>query len=103
VGRNGRALVPRIVVLSPRFLKRARALGVRSGSALSRDLGATVRALASAAKLPLPGDVRAMIPPTLQAFVRRVPRRNLWVWYLATDATLTAIHLANAPPVPLDD
>jgi hypothetical protein len=60
-------------------------------------------ALAMAEVLPGPGDTRALIPPTGAAFVRRVPGRNLWVWYRAEGDTLYLAHLSSDPPVPVDE
>ena len=95
--------MPRIVVLAPRFLRRAQAVGARSGSALSADVGRVVRELANARALPLPGDVEALLPPVRKAHVRRVGERNLWLWYVATDERLTLVAVTEVPPVPMDD
>ena len=58
--------------------------------------------LARADNLPGPGDTRALLPPVREAFVRRVPGRNLWVWYRAEGETLFLVHLSSDPPVPVD-
>ena len=96
--------MPRLVVLSPRYLSRARALGIVSGSNRSRAVGLVVRALAGADQLPGPGDTRALLPPTREAFVRRVPGRNLWLWYTAArDDELFMVTVTTEPPVPVDE
>ncbi len=53
--------------------------------------------------LPGPGDTVALIPPTARAFVRRVPRENLWVWYRATEAQVAIVGLSANPPVPVSE
>lgn len=93
----------RTIVLSPRYLKRASALGVVGRSERSRAVGAVVRALAQASALPAAGDTRALIPPTGDAFVRRVPGRNLWLWYRMDGEKLYLVHLSSDPPVPADE
>lgn len=92
----------RTIVLSPRYLKRVRALGVVGGSERSRAVGAVVRALAQADTLPGPGDTSALMPPTGEAFVRRVPGRNLWIWYRVEGDVLYLGHLSSEPPVPVN-
>ncbi|MGD0525906.1 MAG: hypothetical protein ABSE49_12220 [Polyangiaceae bacterium] len=72
---------PQVVVPTPRYLKRTSAIGIASGSPRSRAVGAVVRALADAPELPEPGDAVVLLPPTGEAFVRRVPGLNLWVWH----------------------
>jgi hypothetical protein len=47
--------------------------------------------------------MRALVPPTGEAFVRRVPGRNLWVWYMVSDDTVSVIALTADPPVPADE
>jgi hypothetical protein len=36
------------------------------------------------------------------AHCHRVPGRNLWVWYWATDDELRLVALTNAPPIVRD-
>jgi hypothetical protein len=97
--------VARRIFPTRRYLKHARALGVVGGSAESRAVGSVVRSLASAALLPLEGDPYTFVPvdeaggiETL-AHGHRVPGRNLWVWYWASDEELKLVALTNAPPV----
>jgi len=76
-------------------------------------VGATVRALASASDLPMPGDIEAHLPTEtadlveraegrrmLTAFVRHVKGRRLWVWYRARGEHLDLVAVTNVPPVP---
>lgn len=93
--------MPRLVTLTPPFLRRARALGVVRGSALSREVGAVVSDLASAARLPEAADVHALIPPTREAWVRRVPGRNLWLWWRADETALVMLLVTALPPTPI--
>jgi hypothetical protein len=48
--------------------------------------------------LPLDGDVDGLIPPSLPAYVHRVPGTALWLWYTATADTVTVRALTAAPP-----
>jgi hypothetical protein len=86
--------------LTPRFLARRDALGVKSGSETSRALGGAIAALARASVLPGPLDQEAAIPPVLRALVRRVPRESLWIWYRFDDEIVTLVSLTDIPPVP---
>jgi hypothetical protein len=49
------------------------------------------------------GDTLGLLPPTAEAFVRRVPGRNLWLWYQGTADELLVVTLTADPPVPLDE
>jgi len=71
---------------------------VPGGSTTSQKLNATIRELARAPRLPLPGDIEGLIPPSLPACVRRVPGAALWLWYTASDTELTLRALTAAPP-----
>lgn len=93
----------RIPKLTPRYLRSAERLAVVRGSARGRAVGQTIAALATDGTLPGPGDTRALIPPTREAFVRRVPGRNLWLWYTITGDVVTIIGLTADPPVPADE
>jgi hypothetical protein len=63
----------------------------------------TIAALLEAEELPGPGDVVAAIPPTGMALVRRVPGRNLWLWYRVEGDVVLLRHISSEPPVPVDD
>ncbi len=69
-------------------------LAVVAGSARARAVAATVRQIATASELPMPGDVEEPLPARtalrveqvegrrlLTAFARRVALHRLWVWY----------------------
>ncbi|MGH7435042.1 MAG: hypothetical protein ACRENE_05145 [Polyangiaceae bacterium] len=93
----------RVAHFGARFRKAADRLGVVPNSERGRAVGQTIAALLDADALPGPRDIRALMPPTGEAFVRRVPGRNLWVWYRADDETLYLAHLSSDPPVPVDE
>jgi hypothetical protein len=58
--------------------------------------------------LPLKGDVYTFVPPDDERAIEtlahghRVPGRNLWVWYWATDDELCLVALTTTPPVARD-
>ncbi len=93
----------RIPRLTRRYLRNGDRLGVVPGSARGRAVGQTIALLGEAATLPGPGDTRALIPPTGTAFVRRVPGRNLWLWYTLRDGEVAVVALTADPPVPTDE
>lgn len=93
----------RIPKLTRRYLRNAERLAVVPGSARGRAVGLTIAALGTEATLPAPGDTRALVPPTGEAFVRRVPGRNLWLWYTVTNDVVTVVGLTADPPVPADE
>ncbi len=86
-----------------RFRRTADRLGAVPGSARGRAVGQTIARLCAAETLPGPGDTRALIPPTSAAWVRRVPGRNLWLWYRPRDGEVVLIALTAEPPVPPDE
>jgi hypothetical protein len=64
-------------------------------------LAATLNALCEADVLPGLLDVRAMLPPTDDVFVRRVPGHALWVWYDLPDENHVRMRtLTRTPPPP---
>ncbi len=95
----------RIRVTSP-YLSDAWQLGVRPGTDPARDVARVVLALEKADDLPGPGDRFAFVPAspaggsTVQklAHVRRVPGRNLWVWYWSTEDEVQLVALTDEPP-----
>jgi hypothetical protein len=91
----------RLVRVTPAFVSRLRACGVVAGSPLAREVGAVVRELARASELPRADDAESMIPPTRVAFVRRVPGRNLWLWWRADEDELVMLLVTTSPPVPV--
>jgi hypothetical protein len=100
--------VARRIFPTRRYLRHAQGLGVGGGSADSRALAGVVRALATSASLPLRGDVYTFVTTDDErgietlAHCHRVPGRNLWVWYWATDDELRLVALTNAPPIVRD-
>lgn len=92
----------RVVKLTPRFTARLQAANVVRGSDVSQAVGATLAALAEAEHLPGILDTLAALPPTGQAFVRRIAGRNLWLWYRLTDAEVVPVTVTKHPPVPLE-
>ncbi len=92
----------RVVGLSPLFLRRFAAIGVRRGSPEAAAAGATIAALAEARELPGVLDTAAAMPPTARALVRRVAGRNLWLWYQATDDEIVLVTATRTPPVPIE-
>ena len=93
----------RIPRLTQRYLRNADRLGVVPGSARGRAVGQTIAALAQDETLPAPSDTRATVPPTGIAFVRRVPGRNLWLWYTVAAEVVAVVALTGDPPIPLDE
>lgn len=93
----------RIPRLTQRYLRNADRLVVVPGSARARAVGQTIAALAQDETLPAPSDTRAPVPPTGVAFVRRVPGRNLWLWYTVAADVVALVALTADPPIPLDE
>lgn len=93
----------RIPKLTRRYLRNAERLAIVPGSARARAVGLTIAALGMEEKLPGPEDTRALVPPTGEAFVRRVPGRNLWLWYTVAGDVVTVVGLTADPPVPADE
>jgi hypothetical protein len=95
--------VSRLLKLTTPYLRAADRLGVVPGSARGRAVGRILAAISGDPILPAPGDVRTLRPPTHEAFVRRVPERNLWVWYTLKDDAVFVVGLTSEPPIPYDD
>lgn len=87
--------------LSPRFLERRGALGITKDSPVSKALSRAIAALARAGTLPSALDTHAVIPPTSEAYVRRVTGENLWIWYRFDDDLVTLVTLTRTPPPPV--
>lgn len=94
--------VVRRIFATPQFLTDAMALGATGGSPESREVAAVVRALVRSPSLPLPGDLyvslgvpREVAAVRVRAHGRRMPQRNLWVWYLETARELTLVGLTR--------
>jgi len=95
--------VSRTPVLTATFLRARTRLGIEPASPRGIALARVIRALASESELPGAGDFVANIPPTSSALVRRVPGRNLWIWYRVEGDRLLLRHLSTEPPVPVDE
>jgi hypothetical protein len=77
-------------------------LGLDPGSVRGAALARTIRALLNADELPSAVDTRTVIPPTSEAFVRRVASHNVWIWYRVTDAEVVLLSATSEPPNPVD-
>jgi hypothetical protein len=89
---GGDRRMARVIRLSAIFLRRRSAIGVRQGGLESTAVAATIVS-----------PTIASLPPTSRAFVRRVPGRNLWIWYRATAHELVCVTITRSPPVPIDE
>jgi hypothetical protein len=94
--------VTRAIAFGRRYRRAAEHLGAVPGSERGRAVGRVIAGLASAENLPGSGDTLALIPPTGEAFVRRVPGRNLWLWYKLRADELLVVTLTADPPVPVE-
>ncbi len=91
----------RVARLTPRFRARLQACGVTRRSEASAAVGATIASLMEADTLPAHADIDTFLPPTTAAIARRVPGRNLWIWYEVNDADeLVILTITRTPPVP---
>ena len=91
----------RVIQLGDRFRTAAERLGIVPGSERARAVARVIAVLGEADDLPSPGDARALIPPTSEAFVRRVPGRNLWIWYRVSGDVSYLVHVSSEPPIPI--
>ena len=92
-------MTTRLVQTTRGYLRSAARLGVE-GTSAGRKLGRTINAVAAASTLPGSGDGVGIMPPSVTAWVRRVPGAALWLWYTFTDETLTLRALTDTPPPP---
>jgi hypothetical protein len=60
-----------------------------------------VRALGAAEVLPEQVDFEAVFHPG-RAFVRRVPKHNLWIWFRFDADHVTLVSITDEPPVPAE-
>jgi hypothetical protein len=92
----------RVARLTDKFALAAARLGAIGGETGSK-IGRVVSALERADVLPAPGDSTTLVGSdergisTLQ-HVRRVPGRNLWLWYTASDDEVVLHALTDEPP-----
>jgi hypothetical protein len=90
-------------------VKDAGVAGVRLSSRTSHAVGRVLRSLEQSGDLPLEGDVLAFVPPEagadpataidLLSHVRRVPGRNLWLWYRERGREVELLALTGVPPI----
>jgi hypothetical protein len=100
--------VARLLRLTPAYLSSASQLGLRAGTAVSRDMLGVLRALEGASELELPGadDLMTLRPPRKAGephtaiYGRRVSGRNIWVWYRATRSEVELVGATGAPVPP---
>ena len=93
----------RVLRLTTPYTRAADRLGVAPGSARGRAVGKVLAALSDEPELPARGDIHTLRPPTHEAFARRVPGRNLWVWYTTRDDVVFLVALTSEPPVPVEE
>ena len=94
--------VDRIARLTPGFHRARSRLGIATGSPRAQAVAAVVRALAEADILPEHADLEASFHPS-RAFVRRVPKHNLWVWFRVDADHVTLISITDEPPIPFEE
>jgi hypothetical protein len=92
----------RVARLTDKFSLAAASLHVIGGET-GRRIGRVIRALESAEVLPMAGDSTILVHAddrgvSALRHVRRVPGRNLWVWYSATDQEVILHALTTLPP-----
>jgi hypothetical protein len=91
----------RLLVLTDRYFRALARIGVRPRTPQAQRVARVLRALEGADVLPGEQDDRAVIPPTVAAFVRRVPKANLWVWYTLDGERVIIQAITAHPPAPL--
>jgi hypothetical protein len=91
----------RIARLTPGFWRARQRLGITSGSPRGQAVAATIRPLADAKILPEHSDYETSFAPG-RAFVRRVPRHNLWIDCRFDDDIVTVFSIFDQPPVPAE-
>ncbi len=92
----------RIARLTAGFQRSRRRLAIATGTSRAQAISAVVRALASAEALPEHTDLEVSFHPG-RAFVRRVPKHNLWVWFRIDAEHVTLMSITDEPPIPLED
>lgn len=83
VGVRRRAVIVRITLSYSRAMTRH---GIVAGTEPARAMARVIRELQAAEALPLMGDVRAVIPPAMEAWVRSVPGTSFQLVYVVTPA-----------------
>jgi len=74
-----------IVRITLPYSRAMRRHGIVAGTPQARALAAVIRELQDAESLPFEGDERAVIPPAMIAWVRRVPKTPFRLVYVVTD------------------
>lgn len=85
------------------FLRSRSAFVAREGRAASRDVALALQAIVEAHELPEDGDLLTALPSRLPdryvlCHVRRVAKRNLWIWYQATEGDVEFVDMTDQPP-----
>lgn len=91
----------RIPRLTPGFHRAKQRLGIVTGTPRGQAVSATIRAVAAAAALPEAADFEAVFHPG-RAYVRRVVKQNLWLWFRIDETHVTFVSLTDAPPAPVE-
>ena len=90
--------MPRVPRLTLRFRESRERAEIIPGSPAARAVASTIAALARADGLPGPDDHETIIPPTDEAFVRRVPNHNLWILYRFDAVYVRFVGIMKRPP-----
>jgi hypothetical protein len=95
--------LPRLPRFTTAFLTSRSALVAREGRAGSRDVALALHAIVEARELPEDDDVLTALPSRLPdryvlCHVRRVAKRNLWIWYQATESDVEFVDMTDQPP-----
>jgi hypothetical protein len=94
--------VTRVARLGPRFLDALDRVGARTGTPRGKAVAAAIAALTRDA--PGPQDKRGLRPPSGAPYwVRRVPKENLWIFYVVRDGEVVIETVIDHPPAPSDD
>jgi hypothetical protein len=77
-------------------------LKLAPGTVRGGAVGRTVAALLRAEDLPSALDTRALMPPTMEALVRRVAVQNVWLWYRVQGREIVLLTVTDEPPVTVE-
>jgi hypothetical protein len=90
----------RTVRVSERFNRAVRRIGVGGATPDGRALYGMIRGMLAEA-LPAPQDFETLMPPVARYWCRRVPTRNLWLFFAFDEVHFSLVSLTAAPPVPI--
>ena len=90
----------RTVRISQRFNRAVRRLGAAGGTPEGRALYGMIRGMLSEA-LPAAHDFETLMPPIARYWCRRVPERNLWLFFAFDENELALVSLTATPPAPI--